>query len=61
VTHVLVLADITVRGESRPGNQDARRQILTLDQCQWPSKTKELNVLVQRSGIKVLTPARSVQ
>jgi len=59
VTHVLVLADITVRGESRPGNQDARRQILTLDQCQWPIKTKELNVLVQRSGIKVLTPARS--
>lgn len=59
VTHVLVLADITVRGESRPGNQDARRQILPLDQCQWPSKTKELNVLVQRSGIKVLTPART--
>lgn len=59
VTHVVVLADITVHGESRPGNQDARRQILSLDQCQWPSKTKELNVLVQRSGIKVLTPART--
>jgi hypothetical protein len=61
VSHVLVLADITVRGESRPGNQDARRQILSLDQCQWPTKTKVLNVLVQRSGIKVLTPARTVQ
>jgi hypothetical protein len=61
VTHVLVLADINVRGESRPGNQDARRQILPLDQCQWAKKTKVLNVLVQRSGIKVLTPPRIVQ
>jgi hypothetical protein len=61
VSHVLVLADISVRGESRPGNQDARRQILSLDQCQWPNKTKVLNVLVQRSGIKVLTPARIAQ
>jgi hypothetical protein len=61
VTHVLVLADINVRGESRPGNQDPRRQILSLDQCQWPKKTKALNVLVQRSGIKVLTPPRAVQ
>jgi hypothetical protein len=59
VTHVLVLADITVRGESRPGNQDARRQILSLGECQWPKKTKVLNVLVQRSGVKVLTPART--
>ncbi len=61
VSTVLVLADISVRGESRPGNQDPRRQILPLDKCQWPSKTKVLNVLVQRSGIKVLTPARSSQ
>jgi len=59
VTHVLVLADINVRGESRPGNQDARRQILSLGECQWPKKTKVLNVLVQRSGIKVLTPVRT--
>ena len=59
VTHVLVLADITVRGESRTGNQDARRQILSLGECAWPNKTKVINVLVQRSGVKVLTPARA--
>ena len=59
VTHVLVLADITVRGESRTGNQDPRRQILSLGECAWPKKTKVLNVLVQRSGVKVLTPART--
>jgi hypothetical protein len=61
VSYVLVLADISVRGESRPGNQDPRRQILSLGKCQWPSGTKALNVLVQRSGIKVLTPARNSQ
>jgi hypothetical protein len=38
---------------SRPGNQDARRQILTLDQCNWPNKTTTLKVLVQRSGMVV--------
>jgi len=63
VTHVLVLSDIHVPDDqgSRPGNQDARRQILPLDQCQWEKKTKILKVLVQRSGIKVLTPPRIVQ
>ena len=63
VTHVLVLSDVHVPADqgSRPGNQDARRQILSLDQCQWASKTKVLKVLVQRSGVKVLTPPRALQ
>jgi hypothetical protein len=63
VTHVMVLSDVHVPADqgSRPGNQDARRQILPLDQCQWSKKTKVINVLVQRSGIKVLTPARTAQ
>jgi len=60
VTHVLVLADLPGSQTSRPGNQDARRQILHLDQCQWAAKTKVLKVLVQRSGIKVLTPPRAL-
>jgi hypothetical protein len=63
VTHVMVLSDVHVPADqgSRQGNQDARRQVLSLDQCQWPSKTKVLKVLVQRSGIKVLTPPRGLQ
>jgi hypothetical protein len=58
VTHVLVLADLPGAQASRTGSQDARRLILPLDQCSWPSGTKTLKVLVQRSGMAVLTPMR---
>jgi hypothetical protein len=61
VTHVLVLADLPGSQASRPGSQDARRQVLPLDTCSWPPKTTELKVLVQRSGIQVLTPARALK
>jgi len=61
VTHVLVLADLPGTHTSKPGNQDARRQLLPLDKCNWPDNTKGLQVLVQRSGIAVLTPVRSFQ
>ena len=58
VTHVLVLADLPGGAASRPGNQDARRQILPLDRCTWASNPKTLKVFVKRSGIVVLTPAQ---
>ena len=59
VTHVLVLADLpSAQLTSKAGNQDARRQILPLDKCSWPSGTKTLSVLVQRSGIVAITPTR---
>jgi hypothetical protein len=61
VTHVMVLADLPGAQTSRPGNQDARRQILALDQCTWPDKTKTLKVLVQRSGMVVVTPVRAIK
>jgi hypothetical protein len=61
VRYVLVLADLPGQQTSRPGNEDARRQILPLDKCSWVSGTKGLSVLVQRSGIKVLTPSRPLQ
>ena len=61
VTHVMVLADLPGEPPSRPGIQDARRQILPLDQCAWPDKTKVLKVKVQRSGIVVSTQMRQVK
>ena len=61
VTHVLVLADLPGTQTSKPGTQDARRQILPLDRCTWPNKTTTLKVLVQRSGIVVVTPVRSAK
>jgi len=61
VTHVMVLADLPGAQTAKPGTQDARRQELPLDRCYWPSKTKTLKVLVQRSGMIVITPVRAVQ
>jgi hypothetical protein len=61
VTHVLVLADLPGAQVSRPGSQDARRTVLQLDQCAWPSGTKSLKVLVQRSGMVVATPMRTAK
>lgn len=58
VTHLLVLADLPGAQTPRPGSQDARRLSLPLDTCSWPSGTKVLKVLVQRSGMVVLTPMR---
>ena len=58
VTQVLVLADLPGVQASSPGAQDPRRQIVPLDECNWPSGTKTIKVLVQRSGIQVLTPTR---
>ena len=61
VTHLLVLADLPGAHVSKPGSQDERRQILPLDRCNWPKGTKNLQVLVQRSGIVVLTPVRAAR
>jgi len=59
-SHVMVLANTPVPASegSKPGNQDRRRQILPLDRCHWPKGTTTLNLLVQQSGIEILTPPR---
>lgn len=58
-THLVVLADLPSVGlTSQQGNEDARRQVLPLDECSWPNKTKTLSVLIQRSGIVTVTPLR---
>ena len=59
VTDLLVLADLPGPQTSRPGTEDARRQLLTLDKWHWPKRPAELKILVQRSLIQVVTPPRS--
>jgi hypothetical protein len=64
VTHVMVLADLDLPGQahtSGEGTQDPRRQILDLHKCVWPSGTSKIQVLVQPSGVKVLTPTRAAK
>ncbi len=58
-THLLVLADLPGAHADKPGNQDARRQILPLGRCEWPNKTKTLIVQVHQSGLEILTPNRA--
>jgi hypothetical protein len=59
VTHLMVLADLPPAGVvSREGVADPRRMLLPLDECNWPSKTKNLSVVVQRSGVITVTPTR---
>ena len=58
VTHVLVLADLPPSHTDKPGDSDDRRLKLPLDAHHWASGSKTLNVLVQQSGIQVLTPIR---
>jgi hypothetical protein len=57
-THLVVLADLPGGRVDKPGTQDERRQIVTLDPCHWPKNSTNLLVQVQRSGINVLTPPR---
>jgi hypothetical protein len=61
VTHLLVLADLPGAHIDKQGNQDARRQILPLDECTWPKGTSKLSILVKRSGMDVLTPPRAAK
>lgn len=61
VTHMVVLADLPGARQDKPGNQDERRQIVSLDPCAWPKKTTNVTVQVQRSGINILTPPRPVK
>jgi hypothetical protein len=59
VTYVVVIANLPgAPSPDKPGSQDARRQILSLDKCAWAKGSDTLNVLVQQSGIEVLTPTR---
>ena|SRR6266567_2077162 len=58
VTHLLVLAELPGHHEDKRGDADVRRLTLPLGGCHWAKGTNTLNVLVQQSGIQVLTPIR---
>ncbi len=60
VTHVVVIANLPgAPSADKPGNEDSRRQILPLDKCAWTKGSATLNLLVQQSGIEVMTAART--
>ena len=59
VSHLFVLADLSGGPTDKPGVADARRQILALGKCTWPSGTKKLMVVVKQSGLEIETPLRA--
>ena len=60
--YLVILADLPgVYQDGMIGSQDARRQLLPICQCYWPSRTKELAVDVQASGVRITTPPRPGQ
>src|SRR5262249_31109192 len=53
--HLVVLADLPGISSDRTGNADPRRLILPLDAAQWNKKTDQLEIVVQESGVRLLT------
>ncbi len=58
-TYLVVLVDLPGISADREGNADPRRLILPLDVKKWPSDVKALELRVQESGIRLLTPIKS--
>lgn len=56
--HLVIMADLPGAVTDQMGNADPRRLILPLDRAAWGRKTGTLEVLVQESGLRLLTPRR---
>jgi hypothetical protein len=56
--HLVILADLPGAMSDQMGNADPRRLILPLDRAAWGSKTNRIEVVVQESGIRLVTPRR---
>lgn len=54
--NLVIVADLP--GITGEGNSDGRRLILPLDKNAWDSKTQTIEVLVQESGLKLMTPRK---
>lgn len=57
--YVVVIVDLPGISGDKQGNADPRRLILPLDKAQWASGTKAIDVLIQESGIRLLTPKKT--
>ncbi|HWA24650.1 MAG TPA: hypothetical protein VG734_03170 [Lacunisphaera sp.] len=56
--HLVIMADLPGAVMDQVGNADPRRLILPLDKSVWPPKTTTIQVLVQESGLRLLTPRK---
>jgi hypothetical protein len=56
--HLVIVADLPGPASDQQGNADPRRLILPLDRAAWDAKTDTLEILVQESGLKLMTPRK---
>lgn len=56
--HLVVLVDLPGVSADRMGNADPRRLILPLDANKWKKKGGPLDILIQESGARLLTPQK---
>ncbi|MGH7995387.1 MAG: hypothetical protein ACREFX_03445, partial [Opitutaceae bacterium] len=54
-TNLVVMADLPEAAADQSGNADPRRLILPLDKHAWGSDVNTIDILVQESGLKLLT------
>jgi hypothetical protein len=57
--YVVVLVDLPGVPVDRQGNADPRRLILPLDRNQWRAGTNVIEVLIQESGVRLLTAKKA--
>ncbi len=56
--YLVVLVDLPGAAPELEGNADPRRLILPLDSREWPNAGKGLQLRIQASGIRLLTPKK---
>ena len=57
--YLVVMVDLPGIASDREGNADPRRLILPLDVKKWPGNQKTLELRVQESGVRLLTPMKT--
>jgi hypothetical protein len=55
---LVIIADLPGAVTDQVGNADPRRLILPLDRAAWGKKVGTLEVLVQESGLRLMTPRK---
>ena len=56
--YLIVIAELPGSWTDRPGNADPRRISLPLDKGEWPKNTGTIELTIQQSGIRLLTPKK---
>jgi len=55
---LVIVADLPGAQTDQAGNADPRRLILPLDKAAWGGKVDTLEILVQESGLRLMTPRK---